>query len=50
MVKVQEHIELINNIKIHIANSKGNQRRQFIKRLHRLQKELDIYKRYRSDK
>ena len=48
MVKVQEHIELINNIKIHIANSKGNQRRQFIKRLHRLQKELAMYKIYQK--
>lgn len=48
MVKVQEHIELINNIKIHIANSKGNQRRQFIKRLHRLQKELAMYRIYQK--
>ena len=48
MVRVQEHIELINNIKIHIANSKGNQRKQFIKRLHRLQKELAMYKIYQK--
>ena len=48
MVKVQEHIELINNIKVHIANSKGNQRKQFIKRLHRLQKELAMYKIYQK--
>ena len=48
MVKVQEHIELINNIKIHIANSKGNQRKQFIKRLHRLQKELAMYRIYQK--
>lgn len=48
MVKVQEHIQLINNIKIHIANSRGKQRKQFVKRLHRLEKELAIYKRYKN--
>lgn len=40
MVKIQEHINKINEIKKHINNSKGNQKKQYIKCLHRLQKEL----------
>ena len=40
MVKIDEHIQKINEIKQHINNSKGNQKKQYIKCLHRLQKEL----------
>ena len=40
MVKIQEHIDKINEIKKHISNSKGKQRKQYIKCLHRLQKQL----------
>lgn len=39
MVKIQEHIDKINKIKKHINNSKGKQRLQYIKCLHRLQKQ-----------
>ena len=46
MVKVHEHINKINQVKNQIANSKGNQRYQLIKHLHRLQKELKIAKYY----
>jgi hypothetical protein len=38
-----EHIKKIEEIKQHINNPKGNQRRQYIKCLHRLQKELNLY-------
>ena len=40
MVNIEEHINKINEIKQHINNSKGNQKKQYIKCLHRLQKEL----------
>lgn len=40
MVNIDEHIKKINEIKKHINNSKGNQKRQYIKCLHKLQKEL----------
>jgi hypothetical protein len=40
MVKIQEHLKKMEEIRMHINNSKGNQRKQFIKCLHRLQKEL----------
>jgi hypothetical protein len=40
---INEHIKKIEEIKQHINNSKGNQRRQYIKCLHRLQKELNLY-------
>lgn len=40
---IDEHINKINEIKQHINNSKGNQKRQYIKCLHRLQKELNLY-------
>lgn len=40
MVKIQEHIDKINEIKEHINNSKGKQKLQYIKFLHRLQKQL----------
>lgn len=40
MVKIQEHIDKIEEIKQQINNSKGQQRKQFIKCYHRLQKEL----------
>lgn len=44
MVKIQEHIDKINEIKKHINNSKGKQRLQYIKCLHRLQKQaLECY-------
>ena len=39
MVKIQEHIDKINEIKKHISNSKGKQKLQYIKCLHRLQKQ-----------
>lgn len=42
MVKLQEHINKINEIKQHIKNSKGKQKLQYIKCLHRLQKELNL--------
>ena len=41
MVKIQEHIDKINGIKKHISNSKGKQKLQYIKCLHRLQKQLN---------
>ena len=40
MVKIQEHIDKINEIKKHINNSKGNQKLQYIKCLHKSQKQL----------
>ena len=40
MVKIQEHIDKMKEIKKHINNSKGKQKLQYIKCLHRLQKEL----------
>lgn len=40
MVKIDEHIKKIEEIKKHINNSEGNQKRQYAKCLHRLQKEL----------
>ena len=40
MVKIQEHIDKIKEIKKHITNSKGKQKLQYIKRLHKLQKQL----------
>ena len=40
MVKIEEHIQKINEIKKHINNSKGTQKKQFIKCLNRMQKEL----------
>lgn len=46
MVKIDEHIKKMNEIKKHINNSKGNQKKQYIKCLHRLQKELNLCKIY----
>lgn len=46
MVKIKEHIDKINEIKKHINNSKGKQKLQYIKCLHRLQKELSLCKIY----
>ena len=46
MVKIQEHIDKINKIKKHISNSKGKQKLQYIKCLHRLQKQLREYNMY----
>ena len=40
MVKRQEHINKINEIQKHINNSKGKQKLQYIKHLHKLQKQL----------
>lgn len=40
MVKIQEHIDKIEEIKKHISNSKGQQKKQFLKCYHRLQKGL----------
>lgn len=39
MVKIQEHIDKIEEIKKNINNSKGKQKLQYIKCLHRLQKQ-----------
>lgn len=39
MVKIDEHINKINEIKKHIKNSKGKQKRQYIKCLNRLLKQ-----------
>lgn len=51
MVKIQEHIDKINETKKHINNSKGKQRLQYIKRLHRLQKQaLQCYMYMNKDK
>jgi hypothetical protein len=41
MVNMQAHIDKINEIKQHIKNSKGQQKKQYIKCLHSLQKELN---------
>lgn len=40
MVKIQERLDKINEIKQHINNSKGKQKLNYIKCLHRLQKQL----------
>ncbi len=40
MVNIQEHLDKIKEIKKHIKNSKGQQKLQYIKCLHRLQKQL----------
>nr|DAJ75866.1 MAG TPA: hypothetical protein [Caudoviricetes sp.] len=40
MVDIQAHINKINETKEHISNSKGKQKLQYIKCLHRLQKQL----------
>lgn len=46
MVNIKEHIEKIENVKGHISNSRGQQKLQYIKCLHRLQKELKQYNMY----
>ena len=46
MVKIQEHLDKINYTKQQINNSKGQQRLQYLKHLHRLQKELNQCKIY----
>ena len=48
MVKIQEHIDKINEIKKHISNSKGKQKLQYIKCLHRLEKHLNECNMYLS--
>ena len=48
MVKIQEHIDKINEIKKHISNSKGKQKLQYIKYLHKLQKQLSECNMYLS--
>lgn len=51
MVKIEEHIDKINEIKNHINNSKGKQKLQYIKCLHRLQKQgLQCYMYMNKDK
>lgn len=51
MVKIQEHIDKIEEIKKHINNSKGKQKLQYIKYLHRLQKQaLQCYMYINKDK
>ena len=46
MVKIEEHLDKMEEIKRHINNSKGIQRKQYIKCLHRLQKQLRECKMY----
>ena len=48
MVKIQECLDKINEIKQHINNSKGKQKLNYIKCLHRLQKQLKEYNMYIS--
>ena len=48
MVKIQEHLDKMEEIKKHIDNSKGKQRLQYIKCLHRLQKQLSECNMYLS--
>lgn len=40
MVKLDEHIKKMNNIKAQVDKSKGKQKLQLMKCLHRMQKEL----------
>lgn len=49
MIKIKEHLLKIEEIKKQINNSKGNQKRQYIKHLHRLQKEFDICNNYLNE-
>lgn len=48
MVKIQEHIDKINEIKKYISDSEGKQKLQYIKCLHRLQKQLSECNMYLS--
>lgn len=48
MVKVQEHIEKMQEIQKHINNSRGKQKLQYIKCLHKLKKELKMCKKNMS--
>lgn len=41
MIKIQEHKNKMLDIKKQISNSKGEKKKQLIKCLHRLQKELN---------
>ncbi len=50
MINIKEHINKIEEIKKHINNSKGIQRKQYIKCLHRLQKELKLCNYYLETK
>ena len=51
MVKIPEHLDKIEEIKKHINNSKGKQKLQYIKCLHRLQKQaLQCYIYMNKDK
>lgn len=43
MVKIDEHIKKMNNIKAQADKSKGKQRLQLLKCYHRMQKELKLY-------
>lgn len=40
MIKIEEHLNRIKETKKHINNSKGKQKLQYIKCLHKLQKQL----------
>lgn len=40
---IEEHMNKIKEIKQHISNSRGKKKLQYIKCLHRLQKELKLY-------
>ena len=46
MIKIQEHLDKIKEIQEKVNQSKGKQRKQYLKCLHRLQKELYLCKHY----
>jgi hypothetical protein len=48
MVKIEEHIKKMNDIKKQADNSKGNKKLQLLKCYHRLQKQLLEYKMYQK--
>ena len=43
---IEEHMNKIKEIKHHISNSRGKKKLQYIKCLHKLQKELNQYRLY----
>lgn len=42
-MSIEEHMNKIKEIKQHISNSRGKKKLQYIKCLHKLQKELNLY-------
>ena len=49
MVKIEEHIKEMELTKQHISNAKGKQRLQYIKHLHKLEKQLKQCNLYLKD-